>query len=1033
VIQLLPYMADLVGWVAATHSYSVASAPGYNTFGHRNLHAIPMPWPVTFRNLVIISRDPGHNTTLALMKEGVATALEVSLTSASDGPIKNTSDEVSVAALEDVHWQFSDNDGSGYTYGFCVEAESQGNIFGVPGAFGAAPVGARGVAGALGNGFWQSYTTSYSTSRSICALAGRLTHLAAKTYATTPGPGEGWMAVIRLNLVEQDGTGGTVDTRCFIVGDGVTTSALATFSLPLVPGDIVEVVYYRTGTDLPFEVNGNVAIGVGFVPTIDGRYMLTGGSNQSLDGYTWILAGFTDQEPLCLAPVGPGGLRVIGAYISGSTPGVNPTDEVTWTLRRSEADTDVAIALQHLTTDGLITGLSVSFAEDDTIGWKSVATSGNPNMGRLYWGLAVGPDEEGGGSPTTGVIGPLAWVHWPRRINTASPATVTTDTYSDMDMQCPADWENGFKEGLVTQWGEAERPSSHLFSGEWEGTTFQFQIADPQGRFRTQLASTVDRYWSEALTVRMTTRANRAALGSPYTVFSGPIIDAQPVPSMLWDITLGDVVSHSLLSDRAQVPWRQIRDGFLSELSEISENLDRDAPEPIIYGIFDRVPNETTSPGTATGVRLKPIYLGITEVNSDDYHVWLVCGHAVQNLHLFVDGNLELEAPVFNPWLIPHQSDFNSTFGGPYADKVSDTYGDTRRYTLIFGRVGSSEPDDCADGTSEMTVAVWGIEEEGDGSGDLITDRFQQYKHFLINYVANSGPQSYQSGAWLDNPTWDIFDGPIEKVDEESFNIATEYAMTRLSGGYVGAAAIGIRSGDRLSAKTWIATWNRSCACRFGITHEGQMRIFLLAPTQALKDAAVLYTDAYEILEDTFATEVRWDDHATSIPFQTDFDPVSGQYTTNGVVKDDEAIANYGRDIPSEMRQYDFAPGMEQAEHLATLENRIRKHPPRYVRLDGTIGHDPITLDSLGYRDIGDYIRYVSFDAVMDDGSSPTSGRQIRLAQVITPIVRVGTRHVGVVAMDCEDLIDYDEGSSESGITWDAIDVTWSGNVTTWT
>jgi hypothetical protein len=369
-------MADLVGWVAATHSYSVASAPGYNTFGHRNLHAIPMPWPVTFRNLVIISRDPGHNTTLALMKEGVATALEVSLTSASDGPIKNTSDEVSVAALEDVHWQFSDNDGSGYTYGFCVEAESQGNIFGVPGAFGAAPVGARGVAGALGNGFWQSYTTSYSTSRSICALAGRLTHLAAKTYATTPGPGEGWMAVIRLNLVEQDGTGGTVDTRCFIVGDGVTTSALATFSLPLVPGDIVEVVYYRTGTDLPFEVNGNVAIGVGFVPTIDGRYMLTGGSNQSLDGYTWILAGFTDQEPLCLAPVGPGGLRVIGAYISGSTPGVNPTDEVTWTLRRSEADTDVAIALQHLTTDGLITGLSVSFAEDDTIGWKSVATSG---------------------------------------------------------------------------------------------------------------------------------------------------------------------------------------------------------------------------------------------------------------------------------------------------------------------------------------------------------------------------------------------------------------------------------------------------------------------------------------------------------------------------------------------------------------------------------------------------------------------------------------------------------------------------------
>jgi hypothetical protein len=40
-----------------------------------------------------------------------------------------------------------------------------------------------------------------------------------------------------------------------------------------------------------------------------------------------------------------------------------------------------------------------------------------------------------------GTIGPLAWVHFPRRL---TDGTIVTNTYSDQDMQCPGDYEGGF-------------------------------------------------------------------------------------------------------------------------------------------------------------------------------------------------------------------------------------------------------------------------------------------------------------------------------------------------------------------------------------------------------------------------------------------------------------------------------------------------------------------------------------------------------------------------------------------------------------
>lgn len=571
--------------------------------------------------------------------------------------------------------------------------------------------------------------------------------------------------------------------------------------------------------------------------------------------------------------------------------------------------------------------------------------------------------------------------------------------YSDIDIADPASYYGGFKEGRVMQWGTAERALSHMFTGEWSGSQMSVKLSDFDRSIRQRLNSPTERYWTQPLTVRMTNRTNRAALGAPYTVFNGVIIDAQPSRELAFDLTLSDIVSSRILTDQAMIPWRMIRDGFLDQMDEVSEQLDRDMPEPIIYGRHLRIPDE--DPPVGAGFAYAPQYLGIRTTLGGPKHVWLIAGHACADVGpLLIDNVPTAEG---SDWLIPHQS------APPYEDLASETFGGMRRYTLLYGVVGNDIPDEVAAGDRELTICVDGIEPNGDGSGAVITDRFEQYKHFLINFVCHRGQESYQSGAWLDNPEWNIQfeDTPILQVDEASFDEATAIGLTCLEDGYIGAALIGARAGDRSSVRRWIAEWNRSGRARFGITRYGQMRIALLHPTQAIKDAAPLYTDAYEILEGSFGTSVGWQDHANIVPWRTDYEHVSGQWKTNGVYRDEDSITDYAREIPSEVREYPFAPGITHGNHIAVLEGRVRTHPRRRITIDGTVGPDPVTLDSLGYRELGDYIRYTHYAAVGEPA-------EIRLAQIEKIQVNPGTRKVTVVAFDCEDLIDFDapdEGS----------------------
>lgn len=435
-IQLIPRVQVNIGFASAEDFWSVndggVGSKLSSTFGP-HIARIPLPWAATVRNLTVMSHDVRTQAIVTtLLKNNSLTALTATLPDNSDGPVQDLANDVSFAALDDFSYRTTNaigNPSPGDLVGWSVEVESQGNVFGVSPTWGRHAVGTGGQAGALGNGFWTTFDSaagySRSSSYSISAVDGTLTHLAMKCYGTPPPVGSSWIGFYILTPaggsvgVRQDGSPGTVDTRCVI--DSTTpldaqglAGAVATFSLPIAKGDHVEVAYYRTGALGDFEPN--IGVGVGFVPDEDGMFMLTGGSNNSIGyptGYVWILNRQDEtDESLAMAPIGPSGMVARGIYVERGAPGTGSS--FVNTVRRNGVNTAISVTLSDAETSGAIDDLYVPYLDGGTIDIQSLGVNSPSSSSRLYWGLKASLPNVGPPEPV-GVIGPHIWVDFNRR------------------------------------------------------------------------------------------------------------------------------------------------------------------------------------------------------------------------------------------------------------------------------------------------------------------------------------------------------------------------------------------------------------------------------------------------------------------------------------------------------------------------------------------------------------------------------------------------------------------------------------------
>ncbi len=129
--------------------------------------------------------------------------------------------------------------------------------------------------------------------------------------------------------------------------------------------------------------------------------------------------------------------------------------------------------------------------------------------------------------------------------------------------------------------------------------------------------------------------------------------------------------------------------------------------------------------------------------------------------------------------------------------------GETRRYTLILFDPAGTHGIAVAGGAVVHADFI-GIEDEGDGTGAPLTDYFEIYRHVLINFIL----QDYQWGAWLDSPKFLFSDGVtlLDRVDADSFDVASTVAGLTVIGGYQGSFTLG----DRVSVRDVIANFNLS-------------------------------------------------------------------------------------------------------------------------------------------------------------------------------------------------------------------------------
>ena len=232
------------------------------------------------------------------------------------------------------------------------------------------------------------------------------------------------------------------------------------------------------------------------------------------------------------------------------------------------------------------------------------------------------------------------------------------------------------------------------------------------------------------------------------------------------------------------------------------------------------------------------------------------------------------------------------------------------------------------------------------------------------------------TGPPLPNPEHDLFDKVVNTVKEESFAAASALAVTRYPPtGYAGRGILGATPSDRRIVRDWIARWNASADCRFGVTRFGELMVVVSSPTAADRDAAPLYDEVLDLLQGSFEVDVQWDNQGTKIPYRADFNWAREEWVAVGDVSDPVASENYGRPssgVPHPVREDAFVPTEAQAINVAEHELGRVKHPPRVITGEVPIVHP--TAAPLVKRELGSYIRLKHFAGV-----GPTEIRTTRL------------------------------------------------------
>jgi hypothetical protein len=458
--------------------------------------------------------------------------------------------------------------------------------------------------------------------------------------------------------------------------------------------------------------------------------------------------------------------------------------------------------------------------------------------------------------------------------------------------------------------------------------------------------------------------------------------------------------------------------GGTSELTSVGLRV------PTIYG---KISDVNVAAGGGQG-QVSPIYAGIEEINGSDYHVFIVCGHAVKRITgVYINdgktgagtypasavGDLAgtSAAGAGGPWLVPGYDNWTVAFGGsapPYEDRNGN------RYTVIYGLVGDDAADIAAGfydpltpTTVRISLSLEGIEDVGDGTGQLIENLHLQRLHALQNWMFGD----YRSGAWLASPTFPD-DPTLKMIDEDSFRAAANHV--NLTGAFVFGHSANNGESEVITVAEAEARFNVSSSSDTFWNRKGQYTLDYLNTTSPTIVGE--HSDEQHILKSSFEVDEDLDHHYNVVPFFHTRDYCGREKSgwlspRTGVLelRDETSIANYspvGYEIPlqapvqeyhmirgrnSEAELEDYEAGNDTAEIVLNRFMLFHTNPPRLI--DHSMGHDGNNYDLCQIV----YVRHF--------GGTGTTGWTNRRCRIIRHKASPGQYRVDLKLQDLERIL----------------------------
>jgi hypothetical protein len=443
----------------------------------------------------------------------------------------------------------------------------------------------------------------------------------------------------------------------------------------------------------------------------------------------------------------------------------------------------------------------------------------------------------------------------------------------------------------VLKWGAVSQVLADRH-GSFQANQFTVTLSDYDRAIRTIISTGSTKHIDgEEVEILAESRANAALSVNPLVLARGVVTNYKFNRDLTVDLTITDPLGYrySSVSLDRPIPHRVLRRELFPNLPEETSG----RAQPIIYGEESDDYTWSITPARIPVGICPVIYVGPANTISaagipgGQWEAFLVAGHALSCFQsVFASNLLDTPGPVRMS-----TSTYGSEFLIPginvpkYYD-ITGSDGVTERVCLMFAT--GERAIDHIEGRVPITVNVQGIEDVGDGSGDMISETALQFQHFLQHWVV----QNYLTGSWGAVPT---FGDGTAKVRTSSFSAANAVHAARMGTalGYIGSMYIG----DQKPARDWGKEFQSGGDMRLGVNHQGQLVAITLDHTQSTA-ALTTYTDEDHTVEDSFEIDPQVDEIFNIYTYEYGVEPATGRKSGLAqTVRHGVSITNHGERV----------------------------------------------------------------------------------------------------------------------------------------